>query len=135
MPALPLQLTAIYTGLLVLLGVFLGIMVTRARIANAVDIGDGGKEAMTKAVRAHGNFIEYVPLAVITIGLIEMAGGPKWLLHGMGIVLLVARVLHAQGLYQTVGQSFGRLAGTSLTWIVLAVGGIACLYYGFGLQA
>lgn len=90
---------------------------------------------MTKAIRAHGNFIEYVPLAVITIGLTEMAGGPKWLLHGMGLVLLVARVLHAQGMYQTLGRSFGRLAGTSLTWIVLAVGGVSCLYYGFGLNA
>jgi hypothetical protein len=134
MTAFPLQATAIYAGILLLIGLVLGALTTRARVKNSVLIGDGGKEPVIKAIRAHANFAEYVPLAVIGIGLAEMAGGPAWLVHGMGIVLVVARLAHAQGLYQSTGRTPGRLAGASLTWIVYLVAGLACLYYGFRLQ-
>ena len=134
MTAFPLQATAIYAGILLLIGLVLGALTTRARVKNSVLIGDGGKEPVIKAIRAHANFAEYVPLAVIGIGLAEMAGGPAWLVHGMGVVLVLARLAHAQGMYQTTALSPGRLAGATLTWIVYLVAGLACLYYGFRLQ-
>ncbi|HEX9836792.1 MAG TPA: MAPEG family protein [Alphaproteobacteria bacterium] len=134
MTAFPLQATAIYAGILLLIGLVLGALTTRARVKNSVLIGDGGKEPVIKAIRAHANFAEYVPLAVIGIGLAEMAGGPAWLVHGMGVVLVLARLAHAQGMYQTTALSPGRLAGATLTWIVYLVAGLASLYYGFGLQ-
>jgi uncharacterized membrane protein YecN with MAPEG domain len=38
-----------------------------------------------------------------------------------GIVLIVARVLHAIGLSVTGGVSFGRFVGTGVTWTVMLV--------------
>jgi uncharacterized membrane protein YecN with MAPEG domain len=130
MPNFPLNMTVLYAGLLALLGLFLAIMVTRARAASRVDLGDGGKEPLMRAIRVHANFCEYVPLALIVIGLTEMAGGPRWLVHALGVALVLGRVLHAQGLYSSSGRSLGRGAGTSLTWLVLLVAGAVCTYYG-----
>jgi len=130
MATFPLNITVLYAGLLALFGLFLAVMVTRARVTNQVYFGDGGKDPMMRAIRAHANFCEYVPLALIVIGLTEMAGGPRWLVHALGIALVLARILHAQGLFSSPGQSFGRATGASLTWIVLLVAGVVCTYYG-----
>jgi uncharacterized membrane protein YecN with MAPEG domain len=33
--------------------------------------GDGGDPEMSQAIRAHGNFAEYVPLGLILLGLVR----------------------------------------------------------------
>ena len=79
-------------------------------------------------MRAHGNFTEYVPLALILMGLIELNGGPPPLLHGLGAALVVGRLLHAWGLSGSVGVSFGRVAGSIATWATIVVGALFALY-------
>ncbi len=128
--AFPLNATAIYAGVLALIAVALAVNVSRLRFRTGVGLGDGGDEGLLRARSAFGNFAEYVPLALIVIGLIEMAHGPRWLVHALGVALVVGRVLHAQGLSRTSGWSFGRAAGMACTWAVLAVGGAVALYYG-----
>lgn len=121
MTAFPI--TSIYAGLLAILLMVLGVLVTRARSANKVDLGDGGKMEVLQSMRAHGNFAEYVPLAVVVIGLLEAGGQSAWVLHALGGGLLVSRLAHAQGLMSSPGLTPGRLVGASLTWIVLFAGG------------
>ena len=126
----PMNMTVLYAGILGLFGLFLAVMASRARAAAGVGLGDGGNESLRRAIRAHGNFAEYVPLCLIVIGLSEMAHAPRWLVHTMGIALVVGRVAHAQGLYASSGRSFGRAVGMGLTWLVLAAASVTCLYYG-----
>lgn len=115
--------TAFYAGILGILGVALAILVVRGRVVHKVDIGDGGKPEMVGAVRAFGNFAEYVPLIIVLMALGEMLGEPKWLTHALGIGLLAGRLLHAYGFSKTTGTSPGRFLGTNLTWIALLVSG------------
>jgi uncharacterized membrane protein YecN with MAPEG domain len=131
MNPVPLPVTLLYAGVNALILLVLAILTVRARVTTKTDIGTGESVAMTKAVRAHGNAAEYVPLAIVLVGVLELAGAPPALLHGLGGGLTVARLLHAQGLYSSLGTSPGRLVGTLLTWLVYLVGGGACLYYAF----
>ena len=126
----PLNITILYAGLLGLIGLVLAINVSRTRAATHVDLGDGGNPRMLQAIRMHANFIEYVPLCLILIGLIEMAHGPRWAVHSLGIVLVVARILHAQGIHSAPGRSFGRAAGAGLTYLILFLAAALCTYYG-----
>jgi uncharacterized membrane protein YecN with MAPEG domain len=126
----PLNITVLYAGLLGLIMLALAINVSRTREATHVSLGDGGNPKMLQAIRMHASFCEYVPLCLILIGLIEMAHGPRWLVHTLGIALVVARLLHAQGIHSAPGRSFGRAAGASLTYLVLAVAACVCTYYG-----
>jgi len=124
-----MSVTLLYAGLNALILLTLAILTVRARVQTRTDIGTGDNVSMTKAVRAHGNAAEYMPLALIMIGTLEVAGAGRPLLHGLGMALTAARLLHAQGIYATLGTSPGRLVGTLLTWLVYLVGAGACLYY------
>jgi len=82
-------------------------------------LGIGTEPAMERAVRVHANFVEYVPLTLLLLLLAELAAAPAGLLHACGATLVVCRVLHAYGLSQTSGRSFGRFWGTAGTWAVI----------------
>lgn len=120
-------LTALYGGILGVLALLLAINVVGGRVKYRVDIGDGGKNEMTRRVRAFGNFVEYVPLVVVLLALGEMLGSPKWLIHATGIAIVLGRLFHAWGLNKTTGTSAGRFIGTNLTWIALAAAAIGLL--------
>jgi hypothetical protein len=124
-----LSVTLLYAGINTLILLVLAALTVRTRVTTKTDIGTGDNEAMTKAARAHGNAAEYVPLAVVVIGALELTGAPAGLLHGLGATLTIGRLLHAQGIYSSLGTSPGRFLGTVLTWLVYLVGGGACLYY------
>ena len=61
-----------YAGLLGLLFIFLTLRIVRMRWKYKVGIGDGGEHVLAKAIRVHSNFIEYVPLALLLLYLVEM---------------------------------------------------------------
>ena len=67
----------------------------------------------------HGNFVEYVPFALLLLGLHELCGLPSAWLLAYGTALLLARLLHAFGLSRSGGYSIGRFTGTALTWLLL----------------
>lgn len=128
-----MTITMITAGLLGLLLLFLGGYVIAGRVSFKVNLGDGGHEEMQRRMRAQANFVEYVPMALILIALMENASiGPPWLVMALGGVLVVGRVWHAQGLLSSSGTSPGRFVGTNMTVLVILVGAVACLGRGFG---
>ena len=128
-----MTITMITAGLLGLLLLFLGGYVIAGRVSFKVNIGDGGNEEMQRRMRAQANFVEYVPMALILIALMENATiGPHWLLIALGAVLVVGRFWHAQGLLSSSGTSPGRFVGTNMTIGVILVGAVACLGRGLG---
>lgn len=123
MHAIPI--TAVFTALLSLLLVGLSIRVTVLRAKIKINFFDGGNPEMGRVLRAQGNFIEYVPMALLLMGLIEAMGASAGLVYGYGAVLLVARIVHAWSLYSDVLKA--RVVGTSATWLVLVAGALVVL--------
>lgn len=114
-----LLITGFYAALLTLVYLVLAIRIIRLRWKHRVGIGTGEAADLMAAVRIHGNFIEYVPLALILLGAIEVSGAATSLIHGIGIALLVARLCHAIGLTRSVGVSLPRTIGVIGTFAVL----------------
>ncbi len=125
MSTIPIPITAIFAGLLALMLVGVSIRVTVLRAKKKISFFDGGDPEMGRAIRVQGNFIEYVPMALALMGIVEWMGVKPWVVYVLGIALLVGRVAHAWGLYSNVFP--GRVIGTTITWIVLAVGGLLVL--------
>jgi len=123
-----LTITAIYASLAGLLLLVLSFRVVRSRRKLSVGLGDGGQESLLRAQRAQANFTEYVPIALILLAVAESQVLTGWLLHTAGAVLLLARLLHAWGLSQSSGRSFGRYWGTLLTWVVILALSLANIY-------
>jgi uncharacterized membrane protein YecN with MAPEG domain len=108
-----------YAGLLGLLLIALSVQVVLARRRYRVRLGTGTEEGMQQAVRVQANFVEYVPFAALLLICAEVSGLPAPAVHGAGILLLASRLLHAAGLTQSPGRSFGRFYGTGGTWFVI----------------
>lgn len=128
-----MTISMITAGLLGILLIALSAYVIAGRVKFKIDLGDGDNPAMVQRIRAQANFVEYVPVALILLMLVEHAGiGPRWLAMAMGGALVVGRVLHAQGLVASPGATFGRFVGTNLTALVILTGSIALLGRGAG---
>ncbi len=113
------RISLLIASLHVLLYLVLTFRVVLHRNAYKVGVGTGGDAALTRKVRVHGNFAEYVPLTLLMLALLELAAVSTTWLWTFGIALLLARVLHAIGLGGSAGYSFGRFAGAALTFVVL----------------
>ena len=121
--------TPLYAGLLTLWFVVLSIRVMNLR--SDVPFGDSGDIAITRVIRAQANFAEYVPLAVLLMGFLEVTRYSIYLLHALGVILVVARLLHGLALSFGWQPRFGRVAGAGLTVLVLLVEAVLCVYQGF----
>ncbi len=110
--------TALYAALLGLLAALLTINVIRLRTRYVVSAGDGGHASLAQAIRAHANFAEHVPLALLLIGFAEASGTPKPIIHVLGIVLVLARLSSAMGLSSSLADKLPRRAGAGLTVLV-----------------
>ncbi len=123
------KITALYAGLLALLLVALSVNVIRMRWQYRQGLGDGGHQTLARAVRVQGNFIEYAPLGLILVGLLELAGFYPWVVHVLGVSLVAGRIAHGWGLNHSDGPSIGRALGMFLTFSVLILGGVLALYW------
>jgi hypothetical protein len=96
----------------------LKVYVGGARLRTGVTLGLGDDARMLQATRVQGNAVEDVPPLMVGLAVLGAAGAPAWQIHALGGVLLVSRLLHAQGLASSPGRSFGRGAGTLGTLLV-----------------
>jgi uncharacterized membrane protein YecN with MAPEG domain len=90
--------TSIYAGLSGLLLVYLALQTIKVRRANKVKLGDGDIFELQSAMRAHGNFAEYMPITIILLFLLEYNGMHYLVIHVLGMAFLIGRWIHAQGL-------------------------------------
>lgn len=129
-----LAITSLFAGILILLQVVLSINVGFNRAKRKIDFGDGDDMKMHRSIRAHGNFIEYVPFVVIAMALSELAGAPAWLLWTSGSVLVFARLAHLAFMFEWLGDA-ARGAGAGLTALVMAALGVSLLAGASGMMS
>ena len=129
-----MTVTPLYAGLLAILFFVLSIRVVQMR-GTGISLGDGGNPGMLRRIRGHANFAEYVPLILIMMAMLELSKFSIYVLHAMGITLFVARLLHGYALSFTEKFKFGRFWGTLLTYIVMVVAGVLCIYQGLRASA
>jgi uncharacterized membrane protein YecN with MAPEG domain len=122
------SITAFYAGLLAILALVLGLQVGRMRLRTGISLYDGGNKELAVAVRRHANFIENVPLALLLIMLAELNGTRVPIVHGLGVTLLVARILHPFGLDYDRMRTPLRGIGAGLTTLVIAAGAALAIW-------
>lgn len=122
------HVTLVCGGALAIVMTLLGMNVTRVRtqFKHFVDPASPPKKLYV-AIRAHGNFVEWVPLIVVMLLVVELAGAAKTPLWVAGIGLLVGRVLHALGLLTKL-----RVApvGSAFTWGIALWLGVWAVWLG-----
>lgn len=120
------QVTLIYAGVLGLMAVALANLVLYVRLRPKT-------EAQWRAdatVRVQANFVENVPLALVLLLLLELAGTANAVLHGLGGALVFCRVAHAWGMSRVAGANYPRLIGAQGTFLLLSIMSVALVWLG-----
>jgi uncharacterized membrane protein YecN with MAPEG domain len=120
-PAPMPAITALYAGLAGVLLVVLAALVSLKRRRHGIGLGDGDNRELQRAIRAHGNAVEWLVPAVLLLLVADLNRAGPVLLHLCGLAIVVGRVLHAIGLSRSGGPSFGRMMGSALSWGAVAV--------------
>ena len=115
-----MMVTPLYAAVLALIFLVLSVRTLLLRRRYQVAVGHGGEAALERAGRAHGNFAEYVPFALILIYFLERASGAAWTAHLLGSALLLGRLIHCVGISRVKEDYRLRVAGMTLTFSVLA---------------
>ena len=124
-----METAILYAGLFVLLFLALKINVGRVRVGEKVVFGDGENERLQRALRVQGNAVEDVPVTLIGIVGLGALAAPVWLIHVLGAVFLLGRILHAIGLGGSSGGSPGRSLGTLLSALTMLATGVSCVWF------
>ena len=126
-----MEVTMLAAGVLGLLVVVLGLRVSAARRQFGISLGDGGNPVLEERIRAHGNAVETIPLALILLLLAEQTNGPIWLVIGLAALLVVSRILHPIGIALPAPNA-PRLIGIIGTWSVTGGLALMAIVHGIG---
>ena len=118
--------TLLFAGACALLQCALTALVIVQRVRSKIHFLDDGEPTLLRRVRAHGNFSETAPMALLLMLLLELSGVASVWLVMFGTALLLGRLLHAAGLLGWGGHR-ARLLGMALTLAALSLGGLGCL--------
>ncbi|HZZ91951.1 MAG TPA: MAPEG family protein [Usitatibacter sp.] len=122
------HIVPIYAALLGLIFVTLSGRTVRLRRQLRISLGHAGDERMLRATRAHSNFAEYVPMALLLFFFVEAGGGAPWLVHSLCATLVVGRLAHALGVSRVPEWRMGRALGLVLTIVPIVVAAMLLLW-------
>jgi len=126
----PVQAAALWIGLNILFLILISGRVGAARVKTRTNLGDGGNDAMIRAIRTQGNYIEYAPAALLGLFVLAELGLGALYIHLLGAVFLLARIAHFLGLGLGAWPR-GRFIGILFTVIVLLITALALLWKAF----
>ena len=96
---LALPITSITAASLAIIMLPLTLQVSLRRVAiGSVVFGDGGDDVLRRRIRAFGNFIEYAPMCLILLALLEAQGAGTTWLWTTAALLVAGRVIHGLGM-------------------------------------
>lgn len=123
--------SVVYASLATFLIVWLSLNVIKARHAKQISLGDGGDPDLTKAIAAQANAIEYLPMAILLLLVLEYNGAPLVLVHTLGLLLLVGRLVHANAILTNNLKT--RVLGMQITiWILIGLASANLLFLPYG---
>lgn len=122
-----MQATTLWAALLAPVCLWLSLRVIGERRRAGVAIGAGDDPVLERAIRAQGNFAEYVPFALVLLALAEAGGTPGWVIHPLGAALLAGRIAHGWGIVRQPEDYRFRVGGMMATFAVIAAAALAAL--------
>jgi uncharacterized membrane protein YecN with MAPEG domain len=123
-----IEAAGLWIGLHALLLIYISYRVGQARHKYNVNLGDGGNPDMLKAIRTHGNYTEYAPLALIGLVGVALVSDSLLIVHLLGAAFFLARIAHLLGLGMDLWKQ-GRFIGTLMTMLSLLATSLTLLFF------
>jgi len=114
-----LKVTALLGSVLGLMYVWLAVKVVMLRRYHRVSIGGAGHNDLEMAIRAHGNFSEYVPISLILLACAELNNAHRMVVIVFAILIFLGRMFHAYAFLFSKQHFKMRVRGMALTFTAL----------------
>ena len=121
---IPVPISALWLAVFALFASYLAFLPGKIRGSDRISVGDGGRPDLLVAMRRHANFVEYVPLMLILIALLELNKVDGTVIHVMGATLVAVRASHAWGMQPDDARGIFRFIGAVGTMLLLVVSSI-----------
>jgi uncharacterized membrane protein YecN with MAPEG domain len=109
------SITLLYGSLVALLVGGLGALVSALRWRKNSYVGATPDAQLLRAIRAHGNAIEYAPIQLLVLLALEWAGTGSVALHILGGTIVLVRAVHAAGVLSKTPLS---VVGATLNYLL-----------------
>ncbi len=126
-------ITPLFAAILGLLYVYLSFGVSKIRLSQRISMGTGESNALDRAIRAHGNFSEYVPMTLLLLWFVETLTVSRLLIVILGTALVLGRVLHAVGMLYPKKWLILRQLGILLNYAVIVLLCVYLIYWYYPL--
>lgn len=110
-----------------LVAIWLGGIVGGWRRKTGISIGDGGNIDLVRAMRGQANFTESVPLTLILMVYMALAGAPALAIHILGVLLVIGRIIHGLHFAKPDQPGWQRALGSGLSFLVLLAASLGAL--------
>lgn len=127
------MITGIYAGIAAIMLVYLSLRVVGQRRRNKVSIGTGGNPDVERAIRVHGNFVEYTPIMLLILGFIETGGFAPAGVHALGALIIIMRISHFMGISTQAAPAIFRMVGAAGTFLLLLILGVIAIAQNLGV--
>ncbi|MGB5396778.1 MAG: MAPEG family protein [Gammaproteobacteria bacterium] len=119
--------SVLYASVLAFFIVWLSLNVIGKRRQYRISTGHGDNHALKIAIAAQSNAIEYIPIALLLLFALEYNGAHQLMVHGLGLVFVAGRWIHARGLLTEVLNI--RVLGMKITlYSIIALAVINLVY-------
>ena len=115
---MPLPITLASAAAAALVNIWLSARVVTARRPLKISVGDGGDDVVLRRMRAHANFAENMPIFLILLAALEIAGGDRTILVATATAFVIARIAHGIGMD---GGSVARLRMLGMMTTTIAI--------------
>lgn len=112
--------------------IFLSLLafnVSRLRLKNKISYGDGGNKDVLKAMRAHANGVEQVPIFALLLLSLTISGLSQGSLAILTILFTLSRVSHAVGMLTRI--FIARRIGAATTYLLQLLASFVLAYQVF----
>jgi len=124
-----LPITSTIAAALAILMFVLALLVSLRRVSLGKEQGDiakypiddGNDEQLKRRIGAFSNLIEYAPMCLIMLALLETGEASSILIWSLGVSFAAGRVLHAIGMLTNPHFPLPRIIGMFATYAVLLV--------------
>jgi uncharacterized membrane protein YecN with MAPEG domain len=117
-----LPITLSTASMLVVIYFFMLLPIGKLRMTHHISIGDGGNQDLLMRMRTQANFVEYVPLLLVMMGLLEGSGANRQVLAVAGILLILFRILHYLGMPRPAPNAFRAIGAAGTVFMMLGAG-------------
>jgi uncharacterized membrane protein YecN with MAPEG domain len=99
--------------------VAMSLKIVKLRHLHKVSLGAQGHEDLEKTIRAHGNFAEYTPIALILMLCAEVNKANWIILSILVFLFILGRILHAYAFIINKHHFKFRVRGMTLTFLTI----------------